>query len=355
MKKILIILTIITLLFTVNKTYATDACDKLIERQQSFVWEISSAVNIRSYPCTYKSYIIKVWQPLEKYEVLAQVDWYYKIKIDNNTYWRVWDQLIKKSDEKIIKVYSLTQRDKELIDEFVEKIKNKSNETWFDYRDKIVKKISILIWKYEKWSKFSEILKELNKKLKQLSFKKHANNHYSQYRLNISKLKNHWLNWHNTERNKLGLKDYSSDLRLENTAYEWSQTCKEKWSVDHKRYLYSWYYNYKDIEKWFNERWVKCKIINRTTSSESIWYFSYHCKKNDNDCNDEALEAMEKLFNFYMSEKGKDYDPHYRSIIHNDITKIWLWIAIEKKESYDKYSDYYKMYITTHYCTEFES
>ena len=125
----------------------------------------------------------------------------------------------------------------------------------------------------------------------------------------------------------------------------------EKWIMDHKRNYWDASYDYHKIEKWFQERWVKCKPKNRVTSSESIWKFWYYCK--DNECTDELLKSVKQIFDIYMAEKWQSYDLHYRAITHASISKMWVWIAIKKSED-EWFNNYYDYYITTHYCTEFD-
>ena len=47
-----------------------------------------------------------------------------------------------------------------------------------------------------------------------------------------------------------------------------------------------------------------------------------------------------------MSEKGKAYDAHYRSIVQPVFTKIGLDIIVVPEE--------YRYYLTVHYITDFE-
>lgn len=132
--------------------------------------------------------------------------------------------------------------------------------------------------------------------------------------------------------------------------------------MDHKRYSNSWFYDYFIIEKWFKDRWVVCKNINWVTTSESIWAFSYFCKKTKKNCNDELLKSLKKIFDIYIAEKGLKYpaNAHYRAIVHKNLSQIGFWIKLIKtispsKKNREYYSDYdyYKYYVTTHYCSQF--
>ena len=253
--------------------------------------------------------------------------------------------------------YILTYKDKKIINKVVKLIEIKTKKEWTSYKEKLIKKIEQLLKKVPKAKRADVLLSELLNKIQNKSSK--VKQEVNTNNINIDQLKTNWLNWHNTERNKLWLKNFSYDDRLISTANEWSQKQKEKWSMDHKRFNYSWFYDYNDIEKWFNDRWVNCKVKNRSTSSESIWYYSYFCKKDWSNCTQEANKALKWIFDLYMAEKWKSrsVNAHYRAITHKDFTKIWFWVAIEKQQhNYEYYNDsnYYKIYATTHYCTEFE-
>jgi predicted KAP-like P-loop ATPase len=60
---------------------------------------------------------------------------------------------------------------------------------------------------------------------------------------------------------------------------------------------------------------VVCKNISRATFSESIAWNNYYCK-DTSKCTSEIKKAVKRSFDFYMSEKGTNYDPHYRAIAH---------------------------------------
>lgn len=217
------------------------------------------------------------------------------------------------------------------------------------YKDKLIISLNRTLKKLKKNSKNYLIINEITTNLKKVSLKTHSNNHYKQNKINIEKVKTTWIWLHNTERNKLWLKNYKEDNRLNNTAYEWSTIMKNKSSMDHKRFSNSSFYNYNQIENWFQDRWVNCIIANWTTSTESIWKFAYYCS--DKDCSDELITSLKSIFQLYMNEKWLTYpaNAHYRAIVHNYINYIWLWISI--KYTWD---NRYEYYVATHYCTEFD-
>jgi predicted secreted protein len=54
--------------------------------------------------------------------------------------------------------------------------------------------------------------------------------------------------------------------------------------------------------------------VQRSTFTENVGYARFAC--DEVDCTDEAIEAMRRVFDYFMSEEGKAYDVHYRTIVH---------------------------------------
>ncbi|MDD2907227.1 MAG: hypothetical protein PHH98_01165 [Candidatus Gracilibacteria bacterium] len=254
--------------------------------------------------------------------------------------------------------YELSRSDKVNINKIVGKIEKNANTLGINYKDIVINEKIAEISKLNSESKDYVILLELIKKIKQIKFFEYAKNNSKENKVNLELLKNNWLSWHNDVRYNVNLKNYYSyDDRLDNTAFQWSYINMENGVMTHKRYENSSYYDYNQIENWLLDRGVKCKAVNGITSSESIGYHSYYCKKNSSDCTEEALKASKEIFLMYTSEKGLKYpnDAHYRAIVHKNLNKIGLGIAIKKEINdsvYYKNYDYYNIYITTHYCTE---
>ena len=253
--------------------------------------------------------------------------------------------------------YKLNSSDKIIVNKISSKIKTLLDKKDLSFRKKLESNLNKIQEKYKNNEKIYEIIKQVKINNYLFTHKEEYLNHYKNYYIDFNKVKSEWLSWHNKERWELNRKLYSYDERLDNTSYEWSKIqSKEKKIMSHKRNTWDIYYDYKKIEKWFNERWVKCKVKWWATTSESIWKFWYYC--NDYNCTDELNKSLKEIFNIYMSEKWLWYpaDAHYRWIVHKDLTKIWLWLRIEQNFS-DEYENYrsYDYYVTTHYCTEFKN
>lgn len=251
--------------------------------------------------------------------------------------------------------YTLTKSDKYIVNKLSYKISNLLEKNNLSFRIKLKEKINDIQKKYKNNKKMYLIFEEIKKNNYLISNKTEYTKHYQKFNININKIKQDWLLWHNQARSSLWRSKYSYDDRLNSTAFEWSKEQDFKWKMTHERVNWDWYYNYPKVEKWFNKRGVKCKISWGATSSESIWKYWYYCK--DNDCTDELSKSLKVIFDIYMSEKWLWYpaDAHYKWITLPSLNKIWLWIYL-KENFNDTYLDFksYDYYVTTHYCTNFK-
>lgn len=252
--------------------------------------------------------------------------------------------------------YTLNSSDKITVNKVSSKIQDLLNKQTLSFRSNLEIKINELQEKYKNSIKIYNIFEQIKKNTHLFSYKTEYTKHYYNSKVDFKKVEDMWLNWHNQERSKLWRNLYTYDGRLNNTAYEWSKAQQERWKMTHERTIWDWFYNYPIIEKWFNDRWIKCKVLWWATSSESIWKFWYYCK--DSDCTDELITSLKQIFDIYMAEKWLWYpaDAHYKWITLTELSKIWLWISIAEDLN-DWYGEYrsYNYYVTTHYCTEFKN
>jgi len=251
--------------------------------------------------------------------------------------------------------YKLTKADKLTVNKLTYKIQNLLNSKSLNFRSVLQSKINKIQIENKNNKQIYTILEEIKKNIHMISYKNEYLKNYKKYYINFNTIKKNWLSRHNKARRDLWRIPYSYDERLNNTAYEWSKTQENKWLMTHKRDSWDSYYNYNKIEKWFNDRWVKCNVAWWATSSESVWKYWYYC--NDYDCTNELDKSLKEIFDLYMAEKwlGWIAEWHYRWITHKKLTKIWLWIKIKENFS-DRYENYrsYDYYVTTHYCTTFK-
>lgn len=255
--------------------------------------------------------------------------------------------------------YNLTIHDKFIINKIIYKVSLiiKKNDTKF--KNTFLNKFEDVVSKYPLTPKSEVIFKEIIVRIKDINDKNaeeklinnnitisvSINNHLSDFNIDFNEVKKIWLWWYNKERSFLWKHNYIYNSILENTAFEWSEISKNRWTITHKRDTWDSYYSYNKITKWFASRWVVCKNIFSITHTENIWWWTFSCK--DWECTQELINWIEGTFNFFMSEKYKIYKPHYSSIINNYFNEIWLWIAVSKQNN-----NKYKYYLTVHYCTE---
>ncbi len=161
--------------------------------------------------------------------------------------------------------------------------------------------------------------------------------------VDMSKVRNAWFSWYNDYRSTLNLWKYNHDPRLDKTAHDWNIIFSaEKWQNHHRRSAGDSYYDFPVIDTWFIDRGINPIVINRSKHTENVGYGYYSCSSSD--CTDELITSIRSTFNFFMSEKGRSYDAHYRSIINPYFTKMGFDIIIVPSEK--------RYYITVHFITE---
>jgi len=363
MKKIIFF---IVSLFVVWISFATNPCNKIVLQQENGIGQAKFASNIRTYPCTYKSSVLRASKIWEKFNIVWKVSGWYKIQLSNWQIAWIWD----KSVNIVWSSYNLTEKDKLIIEKVNQKIDKLVEKKWESFRLKLENALVRLLPRYTSNPRIYSILDKLlehTKKIKiqdKQEIKKNENkveqkldtkqskqtqvqvdNDYWNFYFDEKKVRQTWLNLHNAERKKMWLKAYVYNSKLDNTAKDRSETMKFKKIVDHRRHKWDSYYDYWKIAKWFEQRWVVCQNISRATFSESIGYYTTKCDKSD--CTDSVIKWLENTFNFYMSEKWKKWRPHYNGIVHKLFTQIWFGIAIE-----NRWNGWYRYYFTTHYCTK---
>lgn len=160
--------------------------------------------------------------------------------------------------------------------------------------------------------------------------------------INIGELQTTWLGWVNDLRAKRGRQAYTLEPLLHKTAADRSETMKNKWVGDHRRFATSPYYAYGEIEQRFADRGVTFVNISRATFTENIGRATFRCKTTD--CTQTAIDAMRQTWNFYLREEWTTNDAHRRTLIHPLFTIVGLGIAVDESAG--------KFYLTTHYGTK---
>lgn len=165
--------------------------------------------------------------------------------------------------------------------------------------------------------------------------------------VDVKKVREAILSWHNDERNSVWVNPYVYNLDLEWSATTWANKLANsgKTSNLHLRNPWDGYYNYNSMLSRFSDLWIKfpASVKWAASFSESVWYGTYKCSKSD--CTQELINAVKKTWtSLIMKEKSTD-GSHYRAAVMRHFTQMWAWIAINK--SHNRY------YIVLHYWVIF--
>jgi len=161
--------------------------------------------------------------------------------------------------------------------------------------------------------------------------------------VDMERVRETWLSWTNQARVSGGLAPYVYNEQLDRTAYTWSVASREKGFMDHKRPGTSAYYDYYAIQAWFEDLGLSFENWGGVTFTENIGHGPYSC--HDTECTDELINAIEYTFDYYMSEAGSSYRPHYNSIMNSSFQEIGFGIVLTDSE----------YYFTVHYATKISS
>lgn len=190
---------------------------------------------------------------------------------------------------------------------------------------------------------------------------------YNLVNIDMSAVKEAWLNKVNWVRSVLWLKNYrynkvldhSAQVRAEELALKYGSSQWVWWMATHQRdnQPTAWY-NHKTMWKWFAKHGIYTVATNGSNYTENTWYGMYSCKKDD--CTKSMISAIMSTFEFYMREKSYG-GPHYRSLINPNFTTIWLWLAcvnssngwsLKSCDKWDFQSGRY--WLVIHYATKFK-
>ncbi|MBI5414415.1 S-layer homology domain-containing protein [Candidatus Peregrinibacteria bacterium] len=162
------------------------------------------------------------------------------------------------------------------------------------------------------------------------------------FHVDMEKVRKVWLEWINAERATQNLSPYTYNNQLNRTAFLWSKFSADRGFIDHKRPGQTAYYDYAIILEWFRNLGLDFENVHRATYSENIgWGIPFSCDATD--CTQDMIDLTRYTFDFYKNEKGKEYKPHYDSIMNPYFTEIGMGIAVNSDQ---------KVFITTHYATK---
>ena len=165
---------------------------------------------------------------------------------------------------------------------------------------------------------------------------------YAAFSIDTGKVEKTRLDWTNALRKEQWLAAYTKNSKLTATATEWSTTAKNRGYIVHERVKWDWYYNYAKITKRFADRSIVFQNIWWITYSESIGYGYLSCR--DGDCTDALIKATKSTRQFFIGEKWKKSQPHYKALINKYFTMMGVGITVDEKTK--------RYYITIHYGTK---
>ncbi len=165
--------------------------------------------------------------------------------------------------------------------------------------------------------------------------------------IDVQKVRDAMLSWHNYERQSLWGNAYSYSLDL-----EWTATVRAnklatsgKTSNLHARNEWDGYYNYNSMLNRFSGLWIKFpKSINWWASfSESVGYNTYRCSKSD--CTEDLITAIKKTRTWLILKEKASNGSHYKAATMKYFTQMWIWIALDRNNN--------RYYIVLHYGVNF--
>lgn len=165
--------------------------------------------------------------------------------------------------------------------------------------------------------------------------------------VNVQKIREAVLSWHNKERNNIWVNSYIYNLDLEWSATIWANNLAKSGKTKnlHLRNAWDWYYNYNSMLNRFSGLWINFpKSSNWGASfSETIWRNIYKCSKSD--CTDDLINAIEKTWTWLIMKEKTSNGSHYRAATMKYFTQMWAWIAIDEENN--------RYYIVIHYGVKF--
>ena len=165
--------------------------------------------------------------------------------------------------------------------------------------------------------------------------------------IDIQKVRDAILSWHNEERRNVWANPYRYNLDL-----EWSSTIRaSNLSVSgktknlHARNTWDWYYNYNSMTNRFSNLWINFWNAPKWAASfsETVWRNVYKCNKSD--CTQEIISAVKKTRDWLIMKEKASNGSHYRAATMKHFTQMWAWIAIDKTNN--------RYYILIHYGVGF--
>ncbi len=165
--------------------------------------------------------------------------------------------------------------------------------------------------------------------------------------VDIQKVRDAILSWHNEERHNVWANPYRYNLDL-----EWSATTRAnnlsisgKTKNLHARNAWDWYYNYNSMTNRFSNLWITFWKAPKWAASfsETIWRNVYKCNKSD--CTQDLITTIKKTWTWLIMKEKASNGSHYKAATMKHFTQMWAWIAIDKTNN--------RYYLVLHYWVDF--
>ena len=165
--------------------------------------------------------------------------------------------------------------------------------------------------------------------------------------IDVQKVRDAILSWHNEERSNIWVNAYTYNLDLEWSATVWANNLANSGKTKnlHLRNAWDWYYNYNSLLNRFSDLWINFpKSVKWGASfSETIWRNIYKCNKSD--CTQDLITAVKKTWTWLIMKEKSSNGSHYRAATMKYFTQMWAWIAFDKENN--------RYYIVIHYGVAF--
>lgn len=353
-----IIWIILMFFILIDLSYWEEICNSLDTKREIYWYvQIKSDVNMRSLPCTNESKIFRVAEQKEILYVIWETEDFYLVEQNfENQSW-IWKWAVRNYsgyNSEFLQAQNFVNQ----LEKILQKQDRELDNSIIEIIQKIIKKKSL--WNTE-IILFQDVFFHINNKISWNNLERisenyeqsnqneeeSGNNEYTKYSVDIEEAKRYWLELNNNERQKRWFYDYKVHRTLEDSAKKWSNFQADQSFATHKRDDNDMYYDYNKITSWLAQNNVNCKNIDTYTHTENVAWWAYYCDQDD--CTQELKNAMNRTFDFYMSEENQKYRPHFLSIVNEYFTEIWVWITLKETQK-----NKYEFYMTIHYCTELQ-
>lgn len=161
--------------------------------------------------------------------------------------------------------------------------------------------------------------------------------------VDMEEVRHAWFQWVNDVRAQQGLSAYLQEQHLNQTALLWSQQAAAKGSISHQRPGQTAYYDYARMEQWFADQELSFRLVGQSAFAENIGWGTYSCTTGD--CTQTLIHAVRTTFDFFVAERNKASQAHWKSLVNPSYALMGIGIATSSG----------KYFLTVHYATEMTS